>query len=292
MANEIEKGYRHYEKMASTTIKKQHIQIYIVYGIIGVLIGYIISVGRSAAFLLTAAGIGAVLGVFAGFIIIKIGIIRSKMMFGKLNDLSKSEGYSDATLAEAYSLLEKYKNTGNKNLLAANIAVMHNLRGEFSQSLSVLENIDETSFIAYPSMAELYYSQKMLALLNTGDLDHSADAYNRGLYYMRTYMHHPVYGGIICNALAVYEFYCGHYDVALQLISDSDNVFNEFAKNRNFEASSLCEWSVNRYWQARILSMQGRTADALEALNNIRNEAYMTDHYKTKIAELREELTK
>ncbi|MDE5860042.1 MAG: hypothetical protein K2H23_06625 [Oscillospiraceae bacterium] len=290
MANEMEKKYRHYEKMANTTIKNQHVQIYIVYGIIGILLGYIISVGRSVEFLLIAVVIGALLGVLAGFILIKIGKMRSKMMFGKLTELSKSEGYSDATLAEAYNIFEKFKNTGNKKLLAVNIATIHNIRGEFLQALGVLENIDETSFIADPSMAELYYAQKLLAMLNIGDLDHSADTYNRGLYYMRTYMNHPINGGIICNALAVYEFYCGHYDIALQLISDSDNIFNEFAKNGNLEISSLCEWFVNRYWQARILSMQGKTADALEALNIIGNKVYITDYYKTKIAELREEL--
>lgn len=90
----------------------------------------------------------------------------------------------------------------------------------------------------------------------------------------------------------MYEFYCGHYDIALQLIFDSDNIFNEFAKNGNLEVSSLCEWAVNRYWQARILSMQGKTADALEALNSIKNEVYMPDYYRTKISELREELIK
>lgn len=291
MANEIKKEYRNYEKNSKTTIKDQHIQIYIVYGIIGVLLGIIIGRGHSAAFFLISVCVGTALGVLAGFILIRIGIMRSKMMFGKLTELTKSEGYSDAVIVEAYSLLEKYKNTGNKRNLVVNLAVMHNIRGEFSKALNVLENIDETSFIADPSLAELYYSQKMLALLNIGDLDHSADTYNRGIYYMRTYMQHFVYGGTICNALAVYEFYCGHYDVALQLISDSDNAYNEFANKQNYKVSSICEWNINRYWQAFIMTAQGNAVGALEALKCIK-EDYINDYYKAKISKLREELTK
>lgn len=287
MANEIKKAYSNYEKKAGATIKNQSIQAYIMSGTLGALFGIMVGTGHSAAFFGVSVGVGAVLGVLLGVVILRIIIIRGKKMFSKLNELTKSEGYSDAAIEEAYRLLEKLQKTGNKRNIVVNLAMMHNIRGEFSKALNVLQNIDETSFIADPSLAELYYAQKMSAILNMGDLDRSADTYNRGIYYMKTYMHHSVYGGFICNALAVYEFYCGHYDTALQLISDSDNAFNKLSDNK---APSLCEWAVNRYWQALILSMQGNKADALKALNSIENEVYMTDYYRTKIAELREEL--
>lgn len=287
MSNEIKKAYSNYEKKAGATIKNQSIQAYIMSGTLGALFGIMVGTGHSAAFFVVSVGVGTVLGVLAGVVMIRLIIMRSNKMFSKLNELTKSEGYSDAAIAEAYRLLEKLQKTVNERNLTVNLAMMHNIRGEFSQALNVLQNMDETSFIADPSLAELYYAQKMLAMLGIGDLDRSADTYNRGIYYMKTYMHHSVYGGIICNALAVYEFYCGHYDMALQLISDSDNAFNKLSDNK---APSLCEWAVNRYWQALILSMRGNKTDALEALNSIGNEVHITDYYKAKIAKLREEL--
>ncbi|MGN0675615.1 MAG: hypothetical protein ACI4KG_07670 [Oscillospiraceae bacterium] len=271
---------RVYEKRATYKASDVYRQLKISFAILGAICGINAGFG-SIKWLFIGIIFGGAVGFCGGLLSIAI----SKAPFKKFSALERSEGYTDAAVAEIYEVARKRPTVINK----ATVAAVHNDRGEFLQAVNALAGVDESKFTFSPYGAEMYYSQLMLAYLMLGRLEKAADVYNRGFYFMNTYMRSPISGCYISTALAVYEYYSGRLDNALNLILISDNAFISGDIKEEDKLPQDCVWTINCYWRALFLACKGMTDDALKVLDNT-NGIYTTDYYKMAIGKLRSDI--
>ena len=275
-----------YEKMAGKSVKDRKLQMCSAYAFIGLTTGIFAGRGGSLAWLLFGAVFGLSLGILGGFIWLKM----IQKPYKKFSRLEKSEGYTDETLAEAYNLLNRHQSRSKRMSCAVIVAMAHNFRGEFSRTLSVLAAMDETVFFTDPTNAHDYYAALLTAYLVSGDLDHASDAYNRGAYYMRTYMNNPSSGSHVSQALAIYELYIGHYDVSLQLLENAARIGRDDYRPENRipdenMSSMIC------YWKAVNFASMGDKASAWEMINSCKN-FYKTPYYGSLCQKLLDDMAK
>lgn len=291
MANPLKDEQRLYEKLADKSIKAQHRQICIMYTVIGILTALLLTEifgmhGEFSAGRLIALAVGAVLGFGVGLLL----VARGKNLASELARLEQSEGYSDATLEEAYRMINKNQSNAQRTTSVIVAGMIHNFRGEFSKTLELFSSVDESIFRVNSANAHNYYASLLMAYLLTGDLDHAADVYNRGSYYLRTYMNSPAFGVLVSQVLAVYELYAGHYDVSLQLL---DNAIRAGSADVRPEQRIPNEnmSSVIYYWKAVNFATIGDKASAWEMINYCK-DFYKTPYYEQLFKKLLEDMEK
>lgn len=280
------RAFQMYEKMADKSLKDQKRRLLLTYTLMGLIIGIFAGIGDSVVWLFVGAVFGTCLGILGGIILLKI----IQKPYKKLNQLEKSEGYTDATLAEAYTILNKQRSASKQMTYAVIAAMIHNFRGEFSKALDILTSANEAIFYTDPSNAHNYYAVLMTAYLISGDLDHAADTYNRGSYYMRTYMNSPTSGSHVSVSLAVYELYVGHYDVSLQLLENAARIEKDNFKPED-RASSENMSSIIYYWKAVNFASIGDKSAAWECINYCKN-FYKTPYYDSLCKKLLDDMAK
>ncbi|MDE5578029.1 MAG: hypothetical protein K2J11_11655 [Oscillospiraceae bacterium] len=275
------------EKSASRTVKGTYGRLYLLTAFIGFLSGAWIALSFSNVRLIwVCLPAGAVLGFAAGLLLVH-GI---KKPLAKAEKIEKSEGYTDALVEEYIRLFNNIQSDIVRKSHALTLASIYNMRGEFSKAVLILSCFNENEFFEKSSYAHGYYSQLMLAQLMNGDFDSAAETYTFGLYYMRTYMNSPISGGYVSMALAVYEFYAGHYDTALQLIDGSDRAYAAAPSKPDEKLPDENVWTINRYWQSLCLARKGMKSQAAEILKNTES-TYTTEYYRSAINKLMEELS-
>lgn len=269
-----------YEKKAKQKPSDIYLQAKLLFTAMGIVCG-IRATRRSPDFILIGILFGAAVGFCGGLVFIAF----MKSQASKFSKLERSEGYTDAAVAAVYEMIEKNPTAINK----ATAAVVHSHRGEFQKTIAVLSGIDESAFAQQPTGAELYYSQLMLAYHMLGNHDKANDVYNRGNYFMYTYMHSPNTGGYVSMAMAVREYFLQHADNALEFITASDNAFMSGDIKKEDKIPQSCVWTINCYWRALFLACKGMTDDALKIIDNT-NGIYVTDYYRMALNKLRTDI--
>lgn len=226
---------------------------------------------------------GAAVGFFGGWLFLSI----AKTPYKKFIRLERSEGYTDATLAEAYNIMNKNPSVSNRNTVAA----IHNMRGEFSRAAQVLSGVNERLFYSSPYGAEMYFAQLMLAHAMSGEREKAAHDHDRGSYFMNTYMNSPACGGYVSMALAVQEYCLGRYDNALNFLAAADSAFMRSDIKDADKLPQDCMWTAICYWRALCLACKGMTDTALSNLEKT-DGMYTTDYYKAAIKKLRADIRK
>ncbi|MCH5193979.1 MAG: hypothetical protein J1F11_08470, partial [Oscillospiraceae bacterium] len=266
MADPIREEQALYEKMANKSIKAQHRQICILYTAIGFMTALILAEifipDENLSAHLIVLAVGTALGFGTGLLL----VAKGKNIASELSRLELSEGYSNATLEEAYRMMNKKQSNEWKITCSITAAGIHNYRGEFSKTVELLSAVDENFFKVSVTNAHIYYSYLLMAYLMLGDLDHAADTYNHGLYFMQTYMNSPTAGVIVSQALAVYEFYAGHYDVSMQLLDNAVRIGSSGIKQAERHVTIPGEnmTSIICYWKAVNFFAMGDKASAWE----------------------------
>ena len=289
--------FKNYERSASKSIKQQQVMIYIACTITGAM----------ALFLLTSfidhrgfplwKIIAIIAGAAAGCLVGHIMIKNAQKTSGRLYELECSEGYSDAALDEAYRLINVSAANDRKMTYSVIAAMMHNERGEYRQTIGLLSKTDESIFRVSPANAHIYYGALMTAYLLTGDLDRASDTYNRGIYFMRTYMNNPSSGAFVSISLAIYEFYIGHYETSLQLLDNALRIMKEEANSAGEKETAEQRKPYEQhaaqifYWKAVNLATLGNKAAAWEQINSCRN-FYKTPYYEKLCRELLDKMEK
>ncbi len=269
-----------YEKKAKQKPSDVYFMAKLLYTVMGAFLG-LRATRRSPDFIPIGILFGAAVGFGAGFIF--VAYMKSKA--SKFSKLERSEGYTDAAVDAVYEMIEKNPTAINKTTAAA----VHCLRGEFQKAVIVLSSVDESGFVQQPTGAELYYSQLMLAHYMLGNHDKANDVYNRGSYFMHTYMHSPNTGGYVSMAMAVREYFLQHADRALELITASDNAYMSGDIKEEDKLPQSCVWTINCYWRALFLACKGLTEDALKIIDNT-NGIYTTDYYRMALNKLRDDI--
>ena len=269
-----------YEINAKSKVSDMCIQLKLMFALMGAMIG-IIATRKFHEYTFIGILIGAVVGFVAG--IIFIAIIKSRS--SKVLKLERSEGYTDATVEAVYEMIAQKPNLASK----VTAAIIHNYRGEFNKAITVLSDVNESGFDVQPVGAALYYSQLMLAYHMLGNHDKANDVYNRGNYFMYTYMHSPNTGGYVSMAMAVREYFLQHADNALEFITASDNAFMSGDIKKEDKIPQSCVWTINCYWRALFLACKGMTDDALKIIDNT-NGIYVTDYYRMALNKLRTDI--
>lgn len=273
-------NYEMHAQNAKRKISDMYIQLKLMFSLMGAMIG-MIATRKFHEYIFIGILVGAVIGFVAGIIV--IAIIKSRS--SKVLKLERSEGYTDATVAAVYEMIDKKPNLASK----VTAAIIHNYRGEFNKAITVLSDINESCFDSQPFGAELYYSQLMLAYHMLGDHDKANEVYNRGSYFMHTYMHSPNSGGCVSMALAVREYFLQHIDSAFEFINASDNAFMSGDIKEEDKLPQSCCWTINCYWRALFLACKGLTEDSLKIIDNT-NGIYVTDYYRMALNKLRNDI--
>ncbi len=267
--------YANYEKRASWTLEQimngvkrlYFLRIYSLFLFLGIILVLIL---RSAAVLAVCFLVGIVAGIAAG----KLKVYKLKNAANEAGKIERSEGYTQRFFAEANKLTDG-KETYQ---VSVTIALTYVHCGNPDMALDKLKKIDSSVYAEMPVGAHFYYSALLSAYLLKGDLDHAADAYTKGFYYLNTYKNSPVYGAAVSLSLGMYEFYCGHYNISLQLLENAMRVHCAYLKPENRipdenMTSMIC------YWKAINLASMGNKAAAWDNINYCKN-FYKTPYYQ------------
>ncbi|MDE5741253.1 MAG: hypothetical protein K2H90_02260, partial [Oscillospiraceae bacterium] len=129
-----------------------------------------------------------------------------------------------------------------------------------------------------PDGGQLYYSVLLIAQLHAGDLDHAADTHSKGFYFMNAYKSSPVSGPYASLALGMYEYFCGHYDMSLQLLDIGIRAGAADVRPEN-RISDENMSTVLYYWKAMNFASMGNKAAAWDNINYCKN-FYKTPYYQ------------
>lgn len=270
---QIRLQYANYEKRASWTLEQfekelerlYFLGIYLLFLFLGIILVLIL---RSAAALAICFLVGIVLGIAAG----KLKVYKIKNNVSEAQKIERSEGYTQRFFDEE----EKITNPIYQSVIITAMVYVH--CGNPDMALNKLRNFDSSVYAEKPVGAHIYYSALLSAYLLKGDLDHAADAYAKGFYFMNTYKNSPVYGAAVSISLGMYEFYCGRYDISLQLLENAMRVHCAHLKPENRipdenMTSMIC------YWKAINLASMGNKAAAWDSINYCKN-FYKTPYYQ------------
>lgn len=266
---EIRSQYAIYEKRASQTYEqvKKSLEksciffIFAFFTLIGIILGLLFN---SMIVFIVGFLIGAVAAIPAGK-------SMAKSLQNKVSEavkIERTEGYTQRFFDE----MDKINDPTHSTDITVALVYVH--CGNPDMALNRLRNVDSSIYSEKPTGADSYYSALLSAYLLKGDLDHAADAYAKGFYFLNTYKNSPIYGAVVSLSLGMYEFYCGHYDISLQLLENAMRVHCAYLKPENRipdenMTSMLC------YWKAINLASMGNKAAAWDSIN------YCKDFYKT-----------
>ncbi|MCH5349365.1 MAG: hypothetical protein J1E40_08590 [Oscillospiraceae bacterium] len=283
-----------YEKMADKSIKALRKQICLLYTAIGFMTALILTeIFMPDEILFTRQLIVLAVGTALGFGTGLLLVAKGNNIAGELSRLELSEGYTDATLEEAYRMMNKKQSNEWKVTFAIIVSDIHNYRGEFSKTVEILSAVDESIFRVNATNAHTYYSNLLMAYLLLDDLDHAADTFTKGFYYMNTYKDNPSAGVIVSQVLAVYEFYAGHYDVSMQLLDNAVRIGSSGIKQTEQRVTIPGEnmTSIICYWKARNFFAMGDKASAWEMINSCKG-FYKTPYYEQLSQKLLDDMAK
>ena len=209
-------------------------------------------------------------GIPAGIIAGKLKVYKLKNAASEASKIERAEGYTQRFFDEMDKIIDG-KDAYQPSVITALIYVHC---GNPDMALNELKKVDSSIYSEMPTTAHNYYAALLSAYLLKGDLDHAADAYAKGFYFLNTYKNSPVYGAAVSLSLGMYEFYCGHYDISLQLLENAMRVHCSYLKPENRipdenMTSMIC------YWKAINLASMGNKAAAWDSIN------YCKDFYKT-----------
>ena len=187
----------------------------------------------------------------------------------KVIQVERAEGYTQNLLDAFYAMPENPQYT-----VASTTALVYTILGNTEMALMELKKVNPEVYKQKPDGAHVYYAALLIAQLLAGDLDHAADTYSKGFYYLNTYKASPVSGPYVSLALGMYEYFCGQYDKSLQLLDIGMRAGSADARPENRipdenMTSMIC------YWKAINLASMGNKAAAWDNIN------YCKDFYKT-----------
>lgn len=286
---------REYEKEASWTVEKQHkesakgtaVDVMCLF-----LLFAFISVGFKQYLLFGILLIAA----FASYRIAYRISYNALMKEIKKNMALESGGYTETFFDEMHKLPEA--NTYN---IAMMLAKAYNFCGDANNALMELKKFvknalvelkkyDKSAYADYNPGDHNYYAALLMAYIISGDLDHTADTFTKGFYYMKTYKDSPADGAFVSLALGMYENFCGHYDVSLQLL---DNGLMIHSANTKPESRLPDEnmTSIICYWKAVNFFAMGDKASAWEMINSCKG-FYKTPYYEQLSQKLLDDMAK
>lgn len=268
---QVKAQYENYEKMSSWTLeqvmkgvkKLYFFGIFLLFASVGITLT-LMSHNKVIFIVCSLAGIPA--GIIAG----KLKVYKLKNVLNEAVKIERTEGYTQRFFDEMDKITDG-KETYQPSVITALIYVHC---GNPDMALNELKKIDSSIYSEMPTNAHNYYAAMLMAYLLKGDLDHAADAYTKGFYFMNTYKNSPLYGAAVSLSLGMYEFYCGHYDTSLQLLENAMRVHCAYLRPENRipdenMTSMIC------YWKAMNLAAMGNKAAAWDNIN------YCKDFYKT-----------
>lgn len=272
---QIKAQYENYEKMSSWTFEQSIKELEKLYfsGVIAifVLAGIILFlIFKNAALTAVCFLVGAATGIIAG----KIKVYKIKNDISAVGKIERTEGYTQRFFDEMYKIPDdEYYRT------SLTMALLHALLcGNPDMAINELKKVDSSIYAEKPTNAHIYYSALLAAYLLKGDLDHAADAYTKGFYYLNTYKNNPICGAKVSLSLAMYEFYCGHYDMSLQLLENAMRVHCSYMKPENRIPDENITTMIC-YWRAINLASMGNKAAAWDCINYCKN-FYKTPYYQ------------
>ncbi|MBD5146588.1 MAG: hypothetical protein HDT21_11870 [Ruminococcus sp.] len=265
--------YANYEKRASWTLEQiikgvervYFFDIFLLFAFLGIILGLRL---RSAAAFIVCFLVGTAVGITVG----KLKVYKIKNNLSEADKIERAEGYTQRFFDE----VDKINDPTYSSDITTALVYVH--CGNPDMALNKLRIIDSSVYAERPNGAHLYYSAQLSAYLLKGDLDHAADAYTKGFYYMNTYKNSPIYGAAVSLSLGMYEFYCGHYDISLQLLENAMRIHCATMKPENRipdenMTSMIC------YWKAINLASIGNKAAAWDNINYCKN-FYKTPYYR------------
>ena len=197
----------------------------------------------------------------------------------------ESGGYTETFFDEIHKLPE----AKNDNI-ALYLAKAYNFCGDTNNVVKELRKVDTSAYGKDPAGAHNYYAARLMAYLIYGDLDHAADTFTKGFYYMNTYKDSPADGAFVSLTLGMYENFCGHYDVSLRFL---DSAMKIHSANMKPETSTPDEnmTSIICYWKAVNFFAMGDKASAWEMINSCK-DLYKTPYYKGLSQKLLDDMAK
>lgn len=274
---QIDKLYKQYERKAAFTLKqiyddfeKKLRNINIVFYNFVFIIMCIMNQERTIMYF-----VGFVVMTLMGCIAPRIWRIFSenKARNGKAAQIERVEGYTQNLLDALYAMPENPQYT-----VASTTALIYIDLGNSEMALMELKKVNPDVYKQKPDGAQLYYSALLMAQLLAGDLDHAADTYSKGFYFMNTYKASPVSGPYASLALGMYEYFCGHYDMSLQLLDIGIRAGAADVRPENRIPDENMS-TILYYWKAINLASMGNKAAAWDSINYCKN-FYKTPYYQ------------
>lgn len=270
---QIDKLYRQYERKAAFTVK----QIYDDWekgirniDIIFFNLVYIVSAiihNEQVIMLFVAFVVMTLMACIAAKLMRKF--IENKARNSKAAQIENSEGCTQNLLDELYRTPENPQHT-----VTSVIALVYTSLGNTEMAIMELKKVNPDVFKQNPGGAHDYYAALLTAQLLAGDLDHAADTYSKGFYFLNTYKSSPVSGSHVSLALGMYEYFCGHYDMSLQLLKIGiDSLYVDLRPELKIPKENML--SILSYWKAMNFASMGNKAAAWDSIN------YCKDFYKT-----------
>lgn len=272
---QIKALYENYEKRSSWTLEQIMKEVEKLYfsGVITIfiLVGIILFlIFKNAALLAICFLVGAAAGITAG----KLKVYKIKNNLSEAGKIERAEGYTQRFFDE----MNKITNDGKSYQSCVTTAAAYVSCGNPDMAVNELKKVDSGIYAEMPNNAHMYYSTLLAANLLKDDLDHAADTYTKGFYYMNTYKNSPLYGAHVSLSLGMYEFYCGRYDLSLQLLENALCLNCAYMKpeNRIPDENML---TMIYYWKAINLASMGNKAAAWDSINYCKN-FYKTPYYQ------------
>ena len=214
---QIDKLHRQYERKAAFTLKqtfddfeKVIRNLYIIVVDSFYLILLLVKLERFPA-LLVMLVLCTLIAVIAAKLFRKSA--EKKATNTKVIQIERAEGYTQNLLDAFYAMPENSQYT-----VASMTALVYDCLGNTEMALMELKKVNPDVYKQKPDGAHIYYAALLIAQLLAGDLDHAADTYSKGFYYLNTYKSSPISGPFVSLALGMYEYFCGQYDKSLQLL--------------------------------------------------------------------------
>ncbi len=266
--------YENYEKRASWTLERIMKEVERLY-FLGVFLLFT-SVGITLTIMFHNKVIFIVcflFGIAAGMTAGKLKVYKIKNNLSEADKIERSEGYTQRFFNEVNKISDD-----KTYQISVTTALIYVHCGNPDMALNKLKNVDSNIYSEKPTCAETYYSALLAAYLLKGDLDRAADTYSKGFYYMNTYKNSPIYGAAVSLSLGMYEFYCGHYDISLQLLENAMRVHCAYLKPENRIPDENMSTMIC-YWRAINLASIGNKAAAWDNINYCKN-FYKTPYYQ------------
>ncbi|MCH5193978.1 MAG: hypothetical protein J1F11_08465 [Oscillospiraceae bacterium] len=197
----------------------------------------------------------------------------------------ESGGYTETFFDEMHKLPG-----AKKDNIALYLAKAYNFCGDTKNVVKELKKVNTSAYGEDPAGAHNYYAARLMAYLIYGDLDHAADTFTKGFYYMNAYKDSPIDGTFVSLTLGMYENFCGHYDESLRLLENAMRIHSANMKPE----SRLPDENMTRmisYWKAVNFFAMGDKSSAWEMINSCKG-FYKTPYYEQLSGQLLDDMAK